>query len=68
MVLDASGYHTLKNAKAFKDLAVVSDYEKILQFYMPESQLLSKLDKQEITKVVLFLTYTKIPRIKSAKK
>lgn len=67
MVLDSSGYRSLQGAKAFKDVRVISDYEKILQFYMPLNQLSSKLDKQEITKVVLFLTYTKIARIKSGK-
>jgi|ERR1035437_2501635 hypothetical protein len=64
MVLHSAGYNKLSSAKAFDDKKVIKDYERILEYYMPEKQLESKLEKDEIERVSIILDYTYIPRKK----
>jgi hypothetical protein len=67
ILLKNAGYDKLSVAKAFGDKRVVKDYEKILEYYMPEKQLEAKLEKDEIDRVTVLVDYTYIPRIKNAK-
>lgn len=62
MILEAAGFTSLQNARDFNEKKVIKDYESILESYMPEKQLEAKLEKDEIKKVSVFITYTKIPR------
>lgn len=64
MVLHSAGYNNLSDARAFDDKKVIKDYEKILEYYMPENQLEYKLEKDEIERVSIILDYTYIPRKK----
>jgi hypothetical protein len=64
LLLQSAGYGKLSDAKAFDDKKVIKDYEKIMEYYMPQKQLDAKLEKDEIERISLILDYDYIPRKK----
>lgn len=63
-LLESAGFSNLEDASEFGAKQVVKDYNKLKEIYIPKKQLDSKLEKDEINRVSIMLTYRYIPRVK----